>query len=102
MPRNLLTLGGLGPVPDCSGSRKRARARARKRQRARRMVDREGWIWITSVLPWSKFYGEISPWNACPPPPQDGFHEHPIVVSSATWAPSFCQDRSDLRPLPIV
>src|SRR6478735_1112871 len=43
-----------------------------------------------------------APWNACPPPPQDGFHEHPIVVSSATWAPSFCQDRSDLRPLPIV
>lgn len=30
------------------------------------------------------------------------FHEPPIVASSATWAPSFCQDRGDLRPLPIV
>src|SRR5213083_670752 len=41
----------LGSVPDCSGTRKRARARARsrKRQRARRMADRAGWIWITSV-----------------------------------------------------
>ena len=57
---------------------------------------------VKNRLPRPKLCWEISPWNARPPPPQDGFHKLPIVISSATWAPPFCQDRSDLPPLPIV
>jgi len=53
-------------------------------------------------LLWPKLRWEISPWNARPPPPQDGFHELPIVISPATWAPLVSQDRSELRPLPVV
>src|SRR6185369_6341353 len=47
VPRARTLRRRLGSAPDCLGTRKRARAR--KRQRARRMADRVGWIWITSV-----------------------------------------------------
>ena len=129
----------LGSVPDCSGTRKRAgaRARARKRQRARRMADRVGWIWITSVL---SMLCHSSSRSVCNPsnsrvhvpffdhrsnrlntvfhgPNSTGRSRHGTPVrrhhktASTNFrlsfprrpgAPSFCQDCSDLRPLPIV